>query len=493
MHNGIILQVLELAKGVPNSTIFSVIGHLDSCGNINRYNWNACEDFFSFTRGHFVLDEVDQMARRHIRFNMNELVHIAAESVGAKSCVDVEKCPDGMYNKSFVLTMDDGQEVIAKVPNPNAGVSYFTTASEVATMDFVRNVLGTPAPNFGSLYYAKDLATSQQQNHLYSDNTGRKFWDERFAIGPATGREWFDYGRSCLPYDRGPWQSVYEYYGAIGRREKMAISTRTTLPKQTIMVCGPGLYQAERSKKLSTVEGYLRIFDALLPTENKSITTPCLWHDDLHDENIFVDPNDPSKVVGIIDWQSVNLLPLLDHDPDPAFVDYHGPKPETLDRPELQDLEGLSDVERSEAIRQCFEKALFVASRRISLKKTPAAYEAIKYQRTDAFNLLVVARCMARSTGKKGSKSPRPFPITFDNKRLAQIEEDSEKVTRGMQIMNDSKARLGPLWPDKDAVEHGQYELAKAALRALKEEVVQDIGKTDGDKAELARQWPFDD
>ncbi|KAG5295147.1 hypothetical protein I7I48_11923 [Histoplasma ohiense] len=51
-----------------------------------------------------------------------------------------------MYNKNFVLTMDVGQTVIAKVPNPNAGISYFTTAIEVATVDFVRNVLGTPAP-----------------------------------------------------------------------------------------------------------------------------------------------------------------------------------------------------------------------------------------------------------------------------------------------------------------------------------------------------------
>lgn len=77
------------------------------------------------------------MARRHIKFDMNELVRIAAESVGAKVCVTVEKCPDGMYNKTFVLTMDNGQEIIAKVPNPNAGVPFLTTASEVATLDFV--------------------------------------------------------------------------------------------------------------------------------------------------------------------------------------------------------------------------------------------------------------------------------------------------------------------------------------------------------------------
>ena len=35
--------------------------------------------------------------------------------------------------------MDDGKEVIAKLPNPNAGRAHFTTASEVATMDYVRS------------------------------------------------------------------------------------------------------------------------------------------------------------------------------------------------------------------------------------------------------------------------------------------------------------------------------------------------------------------
>jgi hypothetical protein len=100
-------------------------------------DWNKFDELFTFTRGRFVVDEDHQTERRQIRFNMNELAQIAARSVSSRGCVSVQKCPDGMYNKCFVLTMDDGQEVIAKVPNPNAGVSHFTTASEVATMEFV--------------------------------------------------------------------------------------------------------------------------------------------------------------------------------------------------------------------------------------------------------------------------------------------------------------------------------------------------------------------
>lgn len=77
------------------------------------------------------------MLQRQVRFNVNELARCAAEAIGAKLCVSIEKYPDGMYNKSMLLTMDNGSQVVAKVPNPNAGLPHFTTASEVATMDFV--------------------------------------------------------------------------------------------------------------------------------------------------------------------------------------------------------------------------------------------------------------------------------------------------------------------------------------------------------------------
>jgi hypothetical protein len=94
-------------------------------------------DLFNYTRGRFVCDEEYEMSQRQVDFNVNELARCAAEAIGAKSCVSIEKYPDGMYNKSMLLTMDNGSQLVAKVPNPNAGLPHFTTASEVATMDFV--------------------------------------------------------------------------------------------------------------------------------------------------------------------------------------------------------------------------------------------------------------------------------------------------------------------------------------------------------------------
>lgn len=69
---------------------------------------------------------------------MNELARIAAESVGSRSCRMVEKYQEGQCNKIFLMKTEEGKEVIAKVPQPNAGRPHFTTASEVATMDYVR-------------------------------------------------------------------------------------------------------------------------------------------------------------------------------------------------------------------------------------------------------------------------------------------------------------------------------------------------------------------
>ena len=90
-----------------------------------------------FTSGRWLWNEQQQLACRHVNFNLSALLQLAASVVGAQSCTHVLKISEGQYNKVFQLTMDDGLEIIAKLPNPNAGRPHFTTASEVATMDFV--------------------------------------------------------------------------------------------------------------------------------------------------------------------------------------------------------------------------------------------------------------------------------------------------------------------------------------------------------------------
>lgn len=85
------------------------------------------ENLFRVTRGRFVVNEEHQMAMPYQPFNAIELGKIAASAIGSRACLKIEKCADGLCNKVFYLTMDDGKVVVAKIPHPNAGPPYYIT------------------------------------------------------------------------------------------------------------------------------------------------------------------------------------------------------------------------------------------------------------------------------------------------------------------------------------------------------------------------------
>lgn len=60
--------------------------------------------------------------------------------------VKLLKCVEGQFSKAFLLTMSNGLEIIARLPNPNAGPAFYTIASEVATRHFVCSSLSPRYP-----------------------------------------------------------------------------------------------------------------------------------------------------------------------------------------------------------------------------------------------------------------------------------------------------------------------------------------------------------
>lgn len=99
------------------------------------------EAFFKYSAQRWAWNEPEQLSRRYIKFNVDALVSIAQKAVGNGAvCVDITRLPEGNFSKVFLATMKDGQQLVVKIPNPNAGPAHFTTASEVATMQFVRSL-----------------------------------------------------------------------------------------------------------------------------------------------------------------------------------------------------------------------------------------------------------------------------------------------------------------------------------------------------------------
>ncbi|CAI7641051.1 unnamed protein product [Penicillium discolor] len=441
---------------------------------------------------------------------MNTVARVAADSVGAAECISVTKYPDGMFNKTFLMTMEDGREVVAKVPNPNAGILHFTTASEVATMDFASRILGTPAPHvhawnsqakshpvgaefilmdkvkgvplsqiwstmqlqqrlkviiamtslqkkwlsvsfshYGSLYYAGDAQSSAGSQYV---KDGMAVKQSGFDIGPATGRDWFDADRLSLDIERGPWPSLTPYLQAIGTREMKAIQSLKP-PKQVALFCGPKLYQPHAENTLIALASYQRIVNALTPTHT-SIANPRIWHNDLHDDNIFVDPHNPERITGIIDWQCCHISPL-------------GLAP----RPTLS---GLSAEEWSAAKREYTIQNVFIGWRQLMQAKSPDLYCAVEFRKTAAYGP-TSSDLKDTWSDLAGVTSDIPFPVDFSEIDIERIKLGSDDAAAETGLVSKVKEEVGDLWPDKGLIEHERYDGYKAALDEVKAQILKQL------------------
>jgi len=221
------------------------------------------QELFTYTSGRYLYNEKLRLAERHVHFDVPALKDIAADCVRRRSVTRMEKLAEGGFSRVFLLTMDDGFEVIAKLPYSLTVPKHFTTESEVATLDFLSSK-GVPVPrvyawsseggnavgseyvimekapgqplesrwfsltqkervrlvtsfveierkmfsfalgSYGSLYYKGRLPS-----HLQADLYGPEMFDDsgdasRFCIGPATDYMFWRGKRAQLDLNRGP-------------------------------------------------------------------------------------------------------------------------------------------------------------------------------------------------------------------------------------------------------------------------------------------------
>lgn len=216
--------------------------------------------------------------------------------------------------------------------------------------------------HYSSLYYAKDVQSPRGNHYVKAGETvtnsnlllvrlqaaiGLMLADQPWKLREDRVR--LDLHTFIQPADRSAGPSITQYLQAISMRETKAIKSLSP-PKHIALFCGPKLYQLDMEKKRTSLARYQQIVDALIP-KNPAITKPYIWHNDLHDDNIFVDPQNPEKITGIIDCQPCHVSPLFNHNPEPAFLDWDSLEPKTLDLVPKPKLSGLSLGERSAAVR----------------------------------------------------------------------------------------------------------------------------------------------
>ena len=82
------------------------------------------------------MDEEKQFLKRRVNFDVRKLCDMVASLAkdGASVC-KIDKM-EGGFSKALLITTEDGMEVVAKIPCPNAGRVKYSIASEAAVLQY---------------------------------------------------------------------------------------------------------------------------------------------------------------------------------------------------------------------------------------------------------------------------------------------------------------------------------------------------------------------
>jgi len=133
----------------------------------------------------FIFNDDLRHAERRFVFNLkvDELSRLAAEAVNRSpdDIVRLEKLAEGGFNRTFLITMRCGFQMMARIPYPATIPKYFAVASEVATMALLR-FSGLPIPEV--------YGYSPTPNNA----AGTEYVFMEFVQGTNLSDVWFDLG-----------------------------------------------------------------------------------------------------------------------------------------------------------------------------------------------------------------------------------------------------------------------------------------------------------
>ncbi|KIY46376.1 hypothetical protein FISHEDRAFT_66475 [Fistulina hepatica ATCC 64428] len=311
----------------------------------------------NYTSGRWLYNESQQMALRTTPFHVRALFARISWLFGA-DVVHVDK-REGLFNKSFIVTLSSGMSLVARVKNSIAGPAHYTTASEVATMDYCRRVLGMPVPqvydwssradengmgceyilmektdgvqlstvwrglqpsakrelvnslvdtekrllatpfsHHGGLYYKADVPAHLQASTLYGDPEmeARRSEVAEFCIGPTPVRAYYENERTTLDIDRGPWLTCEDYLASIATREEAWIAHHAKPNAHDDPFSALGS-TSTAAEHLAALTQYRQLVPRLAPprTAEGKARASVLWHPDLNTGNVFVSTSDDAQ------------------------------------------------------------------------------------------------------------------------------------------------------------------------------------------------------
>ena len=152
----------------------ALIGRLPNQSQPTRFSSSHAQEHFFFpTTGRWLWNEPHKRQQHTRTFDVEALQHVLAKAAGLDSrtaTVCLEKLAEGASNKVFLATIGR-QRMIVKIPDPIVP-PRLVTASEVATLEFLRAEVELPVP----------------QVFAWSDNSDNPVGCEYIVMEEASGK-----------------------------------------------------------------------------------------------------------------------------------------------------------------------------------------------------------------------------------------------------------------------------------------------------------------
>ena len=301
--------------------------------------------------------------------------------------------------------------------------------------------------------------------------------------------------------------SLEDYTFARANRELACLQTFSKFPRPQGLFYGPGQYHPTAQRKQETLENFLKVAKFLSP-KDKEISKPVLWHPDLHGDNIFVNPDQPTEIISIVDWQSVNLSPLSLQARHPALMEFEGPIPEGMKSISLPyNFNELSPEEQLEAKELRPAQSLYKLYDIQMIQDCPEIAAALKFKSSLAGQMIglsgslfsdgepVVQGMLIRLQEEWASRvgSSIPCPLSFTEKDKEHQKEDEAKWASGVELMEEFLGQVGAYRGWDGWVNHNSYEHFKARLEECQEEFWNFHSTTSEERNKWKAVWPFTD
>ena len=257
----------------------------------------------------------------------------------------------------------------------------------------------------------------------------------------------------------------------------------------------------------------MQVAPYLLP-KKESFRASIMWHSDLHANNIFVDPERPTKIVGIIDWQSVHLSPLFLQVRHPSIVRFDGPIPEEYAPIALpDDFDELSPEAQKEAKKLRSAQTLYKLYEVEMRQRDEDLFRTMQYRGTlpcqitgmagSLFRdgepfvdglLMAVEREWSDMVGRdERNANVPPCPLRFTAQDKERQCVDEAKWIEGIELMHTVLDDLGAPSGWNGWVNHADYEPTKARLKSCLENFLSREARNEEERVAWMKAWPFQD